>query len=79
MNIKGQIIREIEELPDSDLDKILQILRNTKSNKKKRLMATLVAKEVVRPPKPIPIGRKRKTPIVLRGKPLSEIIIQDRK
>jgi len=79
MNINGQIIREIEELPDSDLDKILEIVRDTKSKKKKRLLVGLVAKEVVRPPKPIPTGRKRKTPIVLRGKPLSEIIIQDRK
>ena len=38
MNIKGQIIREIEELPDSDLDKILQILRNTKSKKKEKTL-----------------------------------------
>ena len=79
MNTKGEIIREIQELPDSDLNKILEIVRDTKSKKKKRLLATLVAKEVIRPPKPIPIGRKRKTPIVLQGKPLSEIIIEDRK
>ena len=79
MNTKGEIIREIEELRDSDLEKILEIVRDTKSRKKKRLLATLVAKEVIRPPKPITIERKRKSPIVLRGKPLSEVIIEDRK
>lgn len=79
MSIKREIIKEIEALPDSDLEKILEIVKDTKSTKKKRLLATLTAKEVIRPPKPIPKGWERKTPIILQGKPLSEIIIEDRR
>jgi hypothetical protein len=77
-----RIMREIESIPEEVLDNILSLVEESKKTTQKENESAidyLVKKGVLKPPISSKKRRIRHTPIKGEGKPLSEMIIEDRR
>ncbi len=77
------IITMLENVPEYTLDGVLKLLweeeQEITSITGKRVIERLTKKQIVIPPIAPQKQRARRTPIKVEGKPLSEIIIEDRR
>lgn len=73
----------LEDFPEYALDEVLKLLQKEKqeitSVNGKTVIDSLMRKQIVIPPIAQKTQRVRRTPIKVGGKPLSEIIIGDRR
>jgi len=78
-----KIINLLEDIPEYALDGVLKLLREEKqeitSVTGKNVIDRLTKKQIVIPPMAQKSRKVRRTPIKSGGKPLSEIIIEDRR
>jgi len=80
---KDEIVSLLDDLPESALDHLLELIQEEKQyqdNTDESILKDMERRGKIRPP----IGRKdgeriRRTPIKASGKPLSEMIIEDRR
>ena len=77
-----RVMREIESVPEEVLDNILSLVEESKKTSQKENKSALdymVRKGILIPPISSKKRRIRHTPIKGEGKPLSEMIIEDRR
>ena len=77
-----RIMREIASVPEEILDNILTLVEESKKTAQKENESAidyLVKKGVLKPPISSKKRRIRHTPIKGEGKPLSEMIVEDRR
>lgn len=80
---KDEIVSVLDDLPESILDHLLELIKEEKkhqNNTDESILKDMERRGIIK----LPIGRKdgkkiRRTPIEGTGKPLSEMIIEDRR
>lgn len=80
---KDEIVSVLDDLPENTLDHLLELIKEEKkhqNNTDESILKDMERRCIIK----LPIGRKdgkkiRRTPIKASGKPLSEMIIEDRR
>jgi hypothetical protein len=79
---KDEIVSVLDDLPENTLDHLLELIKEEKhqNNTDESILKDMERRGIIK----LPIGRKdgkkiRRTPIEGKGKPASEMIIEDRR
>ncbi len=77
MNVKDELLREIEEMDEQELGWLLSVLRGSRMREVEKKLLAIAARGIIKVPDKI--LRREFEPVEGRGKSLSEIIIEDRR